>query len=144
MNTLIKSTIKKAVILPVLLLLLTATGCSDDDGGKTNTNPSTERYLTCKINGQERNFSYRVSANDPPSEDIIHFVSIGGHEAEDLNSPGFGFDLISEEGAAVGTTYTAPSSELHGNFTYRMLIATETLQELPATPGMDMMERVLL
>lgn len=116
MNKLSKTTFKKLLILPVFLILLTALGCSDDDGGKTNTNPSKERYLTCKINGEERNFSYRVSANDPPSEDIIHFVSIAGHEKEDLNSPGFGFDLVSTEGAVTGTTYTAPSSELHADF----------------------------
>ncbi|MNK14879.1 hypothetical protein D3C87_330100 [compost metagenome] len=115
MNTPLKTTFKKIFILPVFLLLITMTGCSDDDGGSTNTNPSMERYLTCKINGEEHNFSYRVSANDPPSEDIIHFVTIGGHETDDLNSPGFGFQLVSAEGAAL-ESYSAPGSELHGNF----------------------------
>lgn len=116
MNKLSKTIFKTIFILPAFLLLLIAAGCSGDDNKEGNTNPTTKRYLTCKINGEERDFSYRVSANDPPSEDIIHFVSIGGHEKEDINSPGFGFDLVSTEGAVVGTIYTAPSSELHGDF----------------------------
>lgn len=116
MNKLSKTIFKTIFILPAFLLLLITIGCSGDDNKEGNTNPTTKRYLICKINGEERDFSYRVSANDPPSEDIIHFVSIGGHEKEDINSPGFGFDLVSTEGAVVGTTYTAPSSELHANF----------------------------
>lgn len=115
MNTHLKTCMKKLFILPAFLLLIAITGCSDDDGGSTNTNPPTDRYLTCKINGEERNFSYLVSANDPPSEETIHFVTIGGHEQDDLNSPGFGFQLVSAEGAAL-ESYSAPASELHGNF----------------------------
>ncbi|ALM48894.1 hypothetical protein AMR72_08325 [Flavobacterium psychrophilum] len=110
----LKLIIKKAFILPLFIAALTLAGCSDDDGGSTN-NPAEQGTLTCKINGEEHNFSYLVSANDPPSEETIHFVTIGGHETNDFTSPGFGFQLVSTEGATA-TTYTSADSELHGNY----------------------------
>lgn len=112
---LITTLIKKTFILPLFIVSLTASGCSDDDGGSTNTNPVAKGTLTCKINGQARDFSAMVSANDKPSEATIHFVTIGGHETDDFKSPGFGFQLLSDEGAALGT-YSTVGSNLHGNY----------------------------
>ncbi|MDV6169448.1 hypothetical protein R1T16_13515 [Flavobacterium sp. DG1-102-2] len=100
-------------MLPLFLLAVTVTGCSDDDGGSTS--PAKQGTLTCKINGVARDFSYMVSANDKPSEEVVHFVTISGHEEDDFTSPGFGFQLVSEEGATT-TTYTSADSELHGTY----------------------------
>lgn len=112
---LIRTIIKKTFILPLFIVALSASGCSDDDGGSTNNNPAAKGTLTCRINGKEYNFSAMVSANDKPSEATIHFVTIGGHESDDFKSPGFGFQLVSEEGATT-TTYTSADSELYGNY----------------------------
>lgn len=104
---------RKSPLLLLIFSLLTV-GCGDDDGGSTNS--SAKGYLTCKINGTDYDFSQQVNANDPPSEEIIHFVTIGGHLTDDFKSPGFGFQLVSEEGAVQGETYTSADSELHGNY----------------------------
>lgn len=112
---LIRSIVQKTFILPLLIIAVMITGCSDDDGGSTNTNPDGNWFLTFKIDGKQYDFSKLVSANDPPSEDTIHFVTISGHESDNLTSPSFGFQLVSAEGAAVGT-YTSAESELHGTY----------------------------
>lgn len=112
---LVKTIIIKTFILPLFIAALTLTGCSDDDGGSTNNNPTAKGVLTCKINGVARDFSAQVSANDKPSEAIVHFVTIGGHETADFKSPGFGFQLVSEEGATT-TTYTSADSELNATY----------------------------
>ncbi len=115
---LIKTIVKKTFLLPLFIIALTATGCSDDDGGSTT--PAKKGILTCKVNGVARDYSYMVSANDKPSEEIIHFITIGGHEEDDFKSPGFGFQLVSEEGATTGT-YTTADSNLHGNYYFQNL-----------------------
>lgn len=115
MNTPIKTILRKIFILPLFLFALAVTGCSDDDGGGGNNNASSKGTLTCKINGVARDFSGQVSANDKPSEALVHFVTIGGHETDDFKSPGFGFQLVSDEGATT-QTYTTIESELSATY----------------------------
>ena len=69
-------------------------------------------FLICKIDGTLREFNYSLSANDRPEDfNSIHFVTIGGLEEKDpAKSPGFDFQLVSDEGAKE-TTYTVANGQ---------------------------------
>lgn len=95
--------------------------CSSSDGGGDDAGTA-DTYLRCKINGKPHEFKYRVNANDPPSEEKIHFVVISGWETQDTGkSPGFGIDLVLPEGAAETTYEVAGGSvpELDAQYYYQ-------------------------
>lgn len=105
---------KKTYLLTILVVLglgTVFTACSNSD----DTSPQedgAEGYFKCKIDGTPRTFNYSLSANDKPDDfNAIHFVTIGGLEGNDPSkSPGFGFQLVSDEGAKE-TTYTVANGE---------------------------------
>lgn len=92
--------------------LLFSAGCSKSDGPAPT--PNNTGKLTCKINGTRYQFNSLVSGNDRPSEPTVHFVTVSGHETSDINSPGFGFQLVHDD-VKVGT-YSTAGSELHGEY----------------------------
>lgn len=101
---------KKPYVLTAIALLFVATfvtACSSGDS-EDETPQANEGFLKCKIDGTPRVFNYQVGANDKPDDfNAIHFVTVGGLETNDpRTSPGFDFQLISDEGAKE-TTYTA-------------------------------------
>jgi len=73
-----------------LLILTCLSSCSKNDG---DIGDSSEKFLSCKLNGKEYNFNYHVNANDKPAEEVVHFVVISGWEKEDMVT-GFGIDLL--------------------------------------------------
>ncbi|SEM73606.1 hypothetical protein SAMN05216436_10738 [bacterium A37T11] len=87
-------------------------GCSKDDDVEPAKD---EEYLTCKIDGEYREFNGNVNANDKP-DGPVHFVVISGHETDDSNSPGFGIDLLVEDGEATTKKYTTANANLHGSY----------------------------
>jgi hypothetical protein len=95
-----------------LSVLICASSCSKNDG-----DGSSEKYLTCKLNGKEHNFNFRVNANDKPAEKEVHFVVIGGWEKEDMVT-GFGVNMLIPEGVKEKTYSVAGTSapELDGQF----------------------------
>lgn len=98
----------------MLLVCSSSCGKKDVDG-----DDSSERYLTCKLNGEEHNFKYGVNANQKPSEETVHFVVIGGWEQEEISkSPGFGINMLIPEGVKEQTYSVAGGStpELDGQY----------------------------
>lgn len=97
-----------------LLVFICLSSCSKQDDKSTG---SSEKYLTCKINGKDYSFNSSVNANDKPSEKVVHFVVIGGWEKEDKIT-GFGIDLLIPEGVEEKTYSVAGTlaPELMGQF----------------------------
>ncbi|MDT3405285.1 hypothetical protein [Mucilaginibacter terrae] len=95
---------RTALLAVIAFILINFTSCSKNGGGATDDQ---EVYLTCKINGVQREFNYFVNANDKPATDTVHFVVIGGWEKEDMVT-GFGINMQSTEGAKEAT-YTVDS-----------------------------------
>lgn len=96
------------------VILLGFSFCSkksgDADGGQ-------EKYFSCKINGEQREFNYFVNANDKPATDTVHFVVIGGWEKQDMVT-GFGIDMQIDKGAKEATyvSNSAPGLLLSGKY----------------------------
>lgn len=84
-------------------------GCSKNGGEATEGDA--ERFLTCKINGDYREFNYMVNANDKPATDTVHFVVIGGWEKQDMIT-GFGINMQIAEGAKETTYVVNNASDL--------------------------------
>ncbi|GAA4791314.1 hypothetical protein GCM10023231_19030 [Olivibacter ginsenosidimutans] len=99
-------------VLICATLIMSMWSCKKDDGGAST--PENDKYLTCKIDGEYREFNAKVNANDKPSEEVVHFVVVGGHENDDPLSPGLGLELLVEDGGATTTHYTSKESNLHG------------------------------
>ena len=100
-----KNIIWKAELACLMVLALATMGlpaCKKNGGTAAGDG---EKYLTCKINGEQHEFNYSVNANDKPATDTVHFVVIGGWEKQDMVT-GFGIDMHLKEGAKE-TTYTA-------------------------------------
>ncbi|WP_244214202.1 hypothetical protein [Pedobacter alluvionis] len=96
-------------------MAITVLSACSKNGGEDSID--SEKFLTCKINGQYYEFNYMVNANDKPSSDVVHFVVIGGYEKQDMIK-GFGIDLQLADGAKE-TTYTATGNTalaLHGKY----------------------------
>ena len=72
------------------------------------------QYLTLELNGTPMAFNVDVSANDPPSEPTVHFVTVGGRQTPDWSGSSFSFQLVSP-GAELGT-YDGDRDELHGTY----------------------------
>lgn len=105
MDRIMKNTLNKIGLLLVLALLMVS--CSKDDSSSDDS----EVFFRCKINGKLHEFNHSLSANDKPDDwNTIHFVTVGGRESKDMASPGFGFQLVSDEGAKE-TTYVAANGE---------------------------------
>lgn len=103
------------IFLSLVLLSALFTGCSEDDGNTV----SGEGFLRCKLNGELREFNYFVNANDPPQEETVHFVVVGGFEEKNIKkSPSFEIMLVSEENIGKGTYSVAGESfpELDGQY----------------------------
>jgi len=94
-------------LLGALCIILVSCGGKDEK-------PSRDGFLTLKMNGVETKFNYYVSANDPPSEDVVHFVTILGLASEDVHD-WFGLQLVSSDHIVPGT-YSDAGSELHADF----------------------------
>ena len=92
-----------------IISCLVLTSCSKDE-----ENPQRDGFLTLNMNGEPKNFNYFVSANDPPQDEIIHFVTILGQGSSNLTD-WFSFQLVSPTHIEVGT-YHDSSSELHADF----------------------------
>ncbi|MFW0717410.1 hypothetical protein [Pedobacter sp. N23S346] len=106
---------KIRVQLAVLALAILGLSACSKNGGETTSD--TEKFLTCKLNGQYYEFNYRVNANDKPATDTVHFVVVGGWEKQDMIK-GFGIDLFLP-GGAKETTYVAEGTtalSLHGKY----------------------------
>src|SRR5690606_40787257 len=102
------------ILIAVLFIGLLCNACSKSDGPVMG-----EAFLECKLNGELHKFNNVTNANDPPAEEIVHFVVIGGWESEDINkSPSFGIMLVSEENISEGTYHVAGGSlpELDGQY----------------------------
>ena len=105
MDSKMKNTLNKIGLFLVLALLTVS--CSKDEAPSGDS----DGFLRCKINGKLHEFNYSLSANDKPDDwNTIHFVTVGGHESKDMASPGFGFQLVSDEGAKE-TTYVTANGE---------------------------------
>ncbi len=103
------------IFLSLILLSVLFKSCSKDDGNTV----SGEGFLRCKLNGELKEFNNFVNANDPPQEETVHFVVVGGFEKENINkSPSFGIMLVSEENIIEGTYSVAGESspELDGQY----------------------------
>ena len=87
--------------LSLLTLIVVSFASCSKNGGEVEEKG--EKYLTCKINGEYREFNYFVNANDKPATDTVHFVVISGWEKQDKIT-GFGIDMHIAEGAKE-TTY---------------------------------------
>lgn len=100
--------------LPTILLVVLVIGCSKDD----DNDPSAEAFLACKLNGEFHKFNSGTNANQPPQEEIVHFVTVAGHETDDLLSPSFGISLVSEENVTAGTYHVGEGlhPELDGQY----------------------------
>lgn len=102
-----------------LVLILCATlvflGCSKSDGGPDSAE---QTYFRFKLNGTQKDYKYQINANDPPSEDIVHFVTVGAHEGPEVTSTGLMFQLVSEKGAKVGVYHVDSNDgdELHSTY----------------------------
>lgn len=97
------------------LLALLCMGCSKDDSSTDNE----DVFMRCKMNGKLVEFKYRVNANDKPADwNKIHFVTLGGNEGQDMLSPSFGIQLLSDEGAKEMSYVVANSSgpDLKGQY----------------------------
>lgn len=75
---------------------------------------SREQLLTLELDGKPLVFNARLSANDPPAEATVHFVTVGGHLDDDPASPGFMFQLVSPN--ARPGTYRSAADELHATY----------------------------
>ncbi|MBB5622822.1 hypothetical protein HDE69_003904 [Pedobacter cryoconitis] len=97
-----------------LLVFICLSSCSKQNADRSD---SSEKYLTCKLNGKDYSFNTSVNANDKPAEDEVHFVVIGGWEKEDRIT-GFGIDMVIPEGVKEKTYSVAGTSapELKGQF----------------------------
>lgn len=87
--------------------------------GKSDDPVADEVFLECKLNGELHTFNNLTNANDPPSEETVHFVVLSGWESEDfIKSPSFGIMLVSEENITEGTYHVAGESfpELDGQY----------------------------
>ncbi|SFC43576.1 hypothetical protein SAMN04487891_11123 [Flagellimonas taeanensis] len=103
------------IFLSLILLSVLFKSCSKDDGNTV----SGEGFLRCRLNGELKEFNNFVNANDPPQEETVHFVVVGGFEKENINkSPSFGIMLVSEENIIEGTYSVAGESspELDGQY----------------------------
>lgn len=91
-----------------LPLLFALAGCGGGSTGDTG-----DYYLTLDLDGQPRTFNVQISANDPPSEAKVNFVTVRG-QASDATFPQFGFQLVSA-GIEPGTFQSA-HYELYANY----------------------------
>jgi len=106
----IGSAFKFVVVLFAALL----TSCGKSDHAVTD-----DVFFECKLNGELHTFNNLTNANDPPSEETVHFVVIAGWEGKDINkSPSFDIMLVSEENITEGTYHVAGGSspELDGQY----------------------------
>lgn len=76
---------------------------------------SREQFVSAEIAGQSRTFDAVVSANDPPKEALVHFVTVYGQEAGGPEAPSMSFQLVSPAGARLGT-YHSDRDEMHGTY----------------------------
>lgn len=93
----------------LIICCLFTSSCS-----KEEEKPQRDGFLTLNMNGEPKSFNYFVSANDPPRDQTIHFVTILGQGSSDLTD-WFSFQLVSPTHIEVGT-YHDSSSELHADF----------------------------
>lgn len=98
----------RIALMAVALIIINFTSCSKSGGEAKGTG---EKYLTCKINGQQREFNYFVNANDKPATDTVHFVVIGGWEKQDMVT-GFSINMHIAEGAKETTYVVNDDSDL--------------------------------
>lgn len=79
--------------------------------GKTQSPIDREVFLECKLNGKLHKFNNVTNANDPPSEETVHFVVVAGWEEGNINkAPSFGIMLVSEENISEGTYHVEGGS----------------------------------
>jgi len=88
------------------LLVLGLAGCGGSDAPK--------QVLSLKLDGKAMDFDAHLSANDPPAEAVVHFVTVAGHLDEDARSPGFGFQLLHAD--VQPGTYSTDDSKVHANY----------------------------
>ncbi len=88
------------------LLSVALAGCAEHSRGQV---------VSAEIAGKPHTFDALVSANDPPQEERVHFVTVFGQQAGGAEAPSFSFQLVSPEGARVGT-YHSGRDELHGTY----------------------------
>ena len=91
----------------LLLTSLVLAGC-----GGAKRDPD-DGYLTLELDGTPRTFNVRVSANDPPSTETVHFVTVSGQESTE-DAPNFGFQLVSP-GVELGA-FDSAHHELYGGY----------------------------
>ncbi|MBE8719668.1 hypothetical protein [Sphingobacterium pedocola] len=100
------------VVFTVLLSVLFF-GCKKD----REDSDRIKGFVHFKLNGQEMKHDAHVSGNDPPSEEIVHFVTIYGSGEPGPNDrpPVLDFQLVHDE-VKEGGQYTSANSELHANY----------------------------
>src|SRR5690606_4235792 len=95
--------IGRAFKFVVFLFAALLTSCGKGDDAATD-----DVFFECKLNGELHTFNNMTNANDPPSEETVHFVVVGGWEDKDINkSPSFDIMLVSEENITEGTYHVA-------------------------------------
>ncbi|MCA5004289.1 hypothetical protein [Sphingobacterium bovistauri] len=114
MRTITRTKINSLVFIFCATLLFL--GCSKD-----NNTPETskEAYFKFKLNGVQKEYKYHINANDPPSEKVIHFVTIAAFESNNIaTSTSLGFQLVSDKGAQIGTylNNNANGDQLHATY----------------------------
>ena len=92
-----------------LIISLMFFGCSKDE----DSGDRIQGLIHFQLNGEDVKYDFGVNGNDPPSEDIVHFVTVWGEGEPGQNGvrPNISFQLIHEH-IQEGVTYTSADTEM--------------------------------